>query len=59
MAHSHASMKTSWLGYGSWVAPLIDLVIAAVVPIRELRRHVREEQANLVRLLGAATEDGG
>jgi polyketide cyclase/dehydrase/lipid transport protein len=40
------------------VGRLIDLVIAAVVPIRDLRRHMREEQANLVRLLGAATEEG-
>jgi hypothetical protein len=38
---------------------LIDLVIAAVVPIRELRRHMREEQASLVRLLGAGTEQVG
>jgi hypothetical protein len=38
------------------VGSLIDLVLAAVVPVRELRRHMREEQANLVRLLG---EEGG
>lgn len=41
------------------LSQLIDLVIAAVVPIGELRRHMREEQANLVRLLRTGAEQGG
>jgi hypothetical protein len=35
---------------------LIDLVIAAVVPLREIRRHMREEQANLIPLLAPPGE---
>jgi len=38
---------------------LIDLVIAAVVPVRELRRHMREEQANLAPLLASIDEERG
>jgi Polyketide cyclase / dehydrase and lipid transport len=35
---------------------LIDLLIAAVVPVPELRRHMREEQANLAPLLASIDE---
>ena len=35
---------------------LIDLVIAAVVPVRDLRRHMQEEQANLTPLLAVFDE---
>jgi Polyketide cyclase / dehydrase and lipid transport len=38
---------------------LIDLVIAAVVPVRDLRRHMREEQANLIPLLASVDEVRG
>lgn len=39
----------------SWplLGGLIDLVIAAVVPLGDLRRHMREERGELSRLLGA------
>jgi hypothetical protein len=40
------------------VGRLVDLAITAVVPVRELRRHMREEQTNLVRLLRATTGEG-
>jgi len=35
------------------VGRAIDLAIAAVLPLGELHRHIREEQANLPALLGA------
>jgi hypothetical protein len=34
------------------VGPLVDRVLAAALPLGELRRHMREEGENLVRLLG-------
>ena len=38
------------------VGGLLDRVLRLFVPVDEISRHMREEQANLVRLLG---EDGG
>jgi hypothetical protein len=34
-------------------------VIAAVVPVRDLHRHIREEQANLTPLLVSVDEGRG
>lgn len=38
---------------------LIDLVIAAAIPVREVRRHMREEQANLAPLLASLDKERG
>jgi hypothetical protein len=40
------------LGFGApLLGRLVDLLVQAVLPVRELRRHMREEQANLAELL--------
>jgi hypothetical protein len=36
------------------IGALIDRLLAALLPLGEFRRHMREEQNNLVRLLGSA-----
>ena len=38
------------------IGSLVDRVLTFVLPLAELRRHIREEGENLARLLGADTE---
>jgi len=47
-AETHLGLSTPLIG------PLLDRLLAAVLPLDELRRHMREEGENLVRLLSAA-----
>jgi Polyketide cyclase / dehydrase and lipid transport len=41
------------------VGTVIDLLIRAAVPLGDIRRHMREEQENLPRLLSSVTAKGG
>lgn len=41
-----------------FLGPLVDLVIAAVAPVGEIRRHMQEEQARLAPLLAALDAKG-